>query len=114
MSTAQQAAADKVYNVLTQAQVEAFKRNGYHFPLRVITEAEAAGYRQKIEAFEAVHGLVMGTPFRNKPHLVFRWANELIRNPRILDAVEDLLGPDLLVWGSSFFIKDPQEPADVS
>ena len=114
MSVAQPVSATKVRKALTETQVEAFKRNGYHFPLRVITEAEAAAYRQKIEAFEAVHGLVMKTPYRNKPHLVFKWANELIRNPRILDAVEDLLGPDLLVWGSSFFIKEPLDPAYVS
>jgi non-heme Fe2+,alpha-ketoglutarate-dependent halogenase len=114
MSSAQPVSTAKKCKALTEAQVQAFKRNGYHFPMRVITEAEAAGYRQKIEAFEAVHGLVMATPYRNKPHLVFGWANELIHNPRILDAVEDLLGPDLLVWGSSFFIKEPQDPAYVS
>jgi len=114
MSSAHPVSTAKTCKALTEAQVEAFKRNGYHFPMRVITGAEAAGYRQKIEAFEAVHGLVMGTPYRNKPHLVFGWANELIHNPRILDAVEDLLGPDLLVWGSSFFIKEPQDPAYVS
>ncbi len=114
MSVAQPAAAVSAGKVLTEKQVEAFKRNGYHFPLRVISEAEATGYRKKIEAFEAVHGLVMKTPYRNKPHLVFRWANELIHSPRVLDAVEDLLGPDLLVWGSSFFIKEPNDPAYVS
>lgn len=114
MSSAQPASTAKIRKALTEAQVEAFKRNGYHFPVRVITQAEAAGYRQKIAAFEAVHDLVMKTPYRNKPHLVFGWANELIHNPRILDAVEDLLGPDLLVWGSGFFIKEPHDPAYVS
>lgn len=114
MIGAQSVPATKNCKALTEAQVEAFKRDGYHFPLRVIAEDEAAGYRQQIEAFESVHGLVMKTPYRNKPHLVFRWASELIRNPRILDAVEDLLGPDLLVWGSSFFIKEPHDPAYVS
>ncbi|HYM98795.1 MAG TPA: hypothetical protein VET25_03560, partial [Aestuariivirgaceae bacterium] len=68
MNVAQPVSETKIRKALTETQVEAFKRNGYHFPLRVITEGEAAGYRQKIEAFEAVHGLVMGTPFRNKPH----------------------------------------------
>lgn len=114
MSTAQQAAADKVYNVLTEAQVEAFKRNGYHFPVRVISVAEADAYREKIEAFEFDHGLIMKTPYRNKPHMVFNWVNQLIRHPRILDTVEDLLGPDLLVWGTSFFIKEPHDPAYIS
>ena len=114
MGTAQQAAADKVYKVLTQAQVEAFNRNGYHFPVRVISGAEANAYREKIEAFEFDHGLIMKTPYRNKPHMVFKWANQLIRHPRILDTVEDLLGPNLLVWGTSFFIKEPNDPAYIS
>jgi ectoine hydroxylase-related dioxygenase (phytanoyl-CoA dioxygenase family) len=56
----------------------------------------------------------MKTPYRNKPHLVFGWANRLVRHPKILDAVEDLLGPDLLVWGSGFFIKEPHDPAYIS
>jgi hypothetical protein len=38
------------------------------------------------------------------------WFNDLIRHPRILDAVEDLIGPDILVWTSTFFIKEPRSP----
>lgn len=100
--------------VLTREQVEAFGRNGYHFPVRVLPEQEAEDYRQKVEDYEFAHGLVMKSPFRNKPHLVFTWANRLVRDPRILDVVQDLLGPDLLVWGSSFFIKEPNDPAYIS
>jgi len=114
MGTAQQAAAEKAYNVLTPAQVEAFKRNGYHCPVRVISVAEADACREKIEAFEFDHGLIMKTPYRNKPHMVFKWVNQLIRLPRILDTVEDLLGPNLLVWGTSFFIKEPNDPAYIT
>ena len=36
------------------------------------------------------------------------WFNDLIRHPRILDAVEDVIGPDILVWTSTFFIKEPR------
>lgn len=114
MHNAQRTSTEKIARPLSTAQVEAFNRNGYHFPLRVLSEPEAIGYRRNLEAFEAEYGAVMKTPYRNKPHLVFKWANELIRNPKILDAVEDLLGPDLLVWGSSFFIKEAHDPAYVS
>ena len=114
MSNAQRAATSKVYKVLTEAQVEAFQRNGYHFPVRVISEAQADACRQKIETFEFDHGLIMKTPYRNKPHMVFKWANQLIRHPRILDTVEDILGPNLLVWGTSMFIKEPNDPAYIS
>ena len=35
---------------------------------------------------------------------------DLIRHPRILDAIEDIIGPDILVWTSTFFIKEPHSP----
>ncbi len=114
MSNAQRAVTGKIYKVLSEAQVDAFNRNGYHFPVRAISEAQADAYREKLENFEFEHGLIMKTPYRTKPHMVFKWANELIRNPRIVDAVEDILGPNLLVWGTSFFIKEPNDPAYVS
>ena len=38
------------------------------------------------------------------------WFNDLIRHPRILDAIEDVIGPDILVWTSTFFIKEPYSP----
>ncbi len=40
--------------------------------------------------------------------------NELIRHPRILDAVEDIIGPDILCWGTSFFIKEARNLGYVS
>jgi len=47
-------------------------------------------------------------------HLLFTWASELVRHPRILDAIEDLIGPDILCWTTNFFIKEPRDPAFVS
>jgi non-haem Fe2+, alpha-ketoglutarate-dependent halogenase len=114
MNSAERAQTARGGRVLTLQQVEAFDRNGYHFPVRVMSEDQALGYRRKLESFEAAKGLVMKTPYRNKPHLVFKWFNDLIRNPEILDAVEDILGGDLLVWGTSFFIKEPHDPAYIS
>lgn len=114
MNSAPAGAMAAAPRVLTREQVEAFGRNGYHYPVRVLSQPEADGYRQKIEDYEFAHGLVMKSPYRNKPHLAFTWANRLVRDPRILDVVEDLLGPDLLVWGSSFFIKEPHDPAYIS
>lgn len=114
METAQRSSQAGTRRRLTAEQVEAFNRNGYHFPLRVMSAEEADGYRRRLEEFEAQHGLIMKTPYRNKPHLVFKWVNELIGHPSIVDAIEDLLGPDLLVWGSSFFIKEPHDPAYIS
>ena len=54
-------------------------------------------YRRKLEAAEASLGGPLRGPLRNKPHLIFTWAADLVRHPAILDAVEDVLGPNLLV-----------------
>lgn len=105
---------DKAHRVLSKSQVEAFQRNGFHFPISVMPEALALELRAKLEAFEARHGLVMKTPYRNKPHLVFKWLNDLMRLPAILDPIEDLYGGNLLAWSSSFFIKEPHDPAYIS
>jgi len=99
---------------LTLAQVDAFARNGYHFPLTALSAEEALGYRRRLEQSEAALGGPMRGTLRSKPHLLFTWANELIRHPAILDAVEDILGPNLLAWSSSFFIKEARDPSYVS
>jgi non-heme Fe2+,alpha-ketoglutarate-dependent halogenase len=99
---------------LTPAQVDAFGRNGYHFPLRALSAEDALAYRRRLERSEAALGGPLRGSLRSKPHLLFTWANELIRHPAILDAVEDIYGPDLLVWSSSFFLKDARDPSYVS
>jgi hypothetical protein len=114
-STAGRVAGTREPKVLTRSQVEAFAREGYHTPLRALSTEEAAHYRAKLERFEAALGTpVMQTGYRNKPHLALTWADELIRHPKILDAVEDILGPNLLVWSSSLFVKEPHDPHYIS
>lgn len=100
--------------MLTQSQIDAYKRDGYIFPIDVLSPAEVAGYRQKLEAHEANAGGPIKGNLRQKPHLLFTWLNQLIRHPKILDAVQDIHGPDLLCWGTSFFIKEPGNPGYVS
>ena len=51
---------------------------------------------------------------RHKVHLLFTWANELARHPAILDAVEDVIGPDILCWSTTFFTKEAHSPSFVS
>ena len=48
-------------------------------------------------------------PLRHKTHLLFTWLNDLIRHPGILDPVEDIIGPNILCWGTSFFIKEARD-----
>ena len=100
--------------LLPEGAKEAFARNGYWFPVRVMDAAEAAAYRARLEAYERTAGGPIASNMRHKVHLLFTWAGALVRHPRILDAVEDLIGPDILCWTTNFFIKEPRDPAFVS
>lgn len=100
--------------LLSEQQVAAFERDGFLFPLRVMTREDAQAYRQRLEAYERSNGAPIASNMRHKVHLLFTWANALVHHPKILDAVEDVLGPDLLCWTSNFFIKEPGTPAFVS
>jgi chlorinating enzyme len=114
-TSASSAGTTREPRVLSRTEVEAFARNGYHFPVRALTPAQAQACRAKLDALETSLGTsVMKTSLRNKPHLVLTWADALVRHPRILDTVEDILGPNLLVWSSSFFIKDGPDPSYIS
>jgi non-haem Fe2+, alpha-ketoglutarate-dependent halogenase len=96
-----------VGKLLSDAQIRAYRRDGYLCPLTALAPAEAARYRAQLEAAEAAAGGGLPGPYRHKPHLVYTWAQELIRHPKILDAIEDVIGPDILAWESVFFIKEP-------
>jgi non-heme Fe2+,alpha-ketoglutarate-dependent halogenase len=88
--------------------VQAFRTRGFYAPVRALSPAEAARFRTRMDETEARYGRFDG-PMIQKPHLLFPWIDELIRHPGILDPVEDLLGPDLLVWTATFFIKEPHD-----
>jgi chlorinating enzyme len=99
---------------LTSTAVERYHRDGFYFPIPVLTPGEAGEYRRRLEAVEAAHGGTLTAEIRQKPHLLFTWLADLVRHPAILDVVEDVLGPNLLVWSTSFFIKGSRDSAFVS
>jgi len=101
-------------NLLTPEAVANYDRDGYCFPIRVLSSAEARRYRDELEAYEAATGAPIQSNMRHKIHLLFTWANELVRHPRILDAVEDIIGPDIICWTTNFFIKEANDPGFVS
>lgn len=94
-------------NVLTADQVGFFEANGYLTKLPVIGEAEAAVCRQRIEAYEAETGKTATETLHIKAHLYFTWLWELSRHPNLVGAVADLVGEDLFVLASRFWIKEP-------
>ena len=97
--------------VLTDAQVEQFHRDGFLHPVTVMTPEDALSSRRALEAAETRYGSIH---YIVKPHLVLTAADALAHNAVLLDAVEDLLGPDLMLWDSAYIIKEPQTEKFVS
>jgi ectoine hydroxylase-related dioxygenase (phytanoyl-CoA dioxygenase family) len=100
--------------LLSQAAVEAYRRDGFYSPVRVMSAADAQGYRAALEAHEAKLGQPLQSNMRHKTHLLFTWADALVHHPKVLDAVEDAIGPDILCWTTTFFIKEANSPGFVS
>lgn len=100
--------------VLTEAQVAAYHRDGFVGPVDLLSTAEAAELRRRIEAVEARWGDQIQSRCKIKAHLPFKFLCDVIAHPRLLDAVEDIIGPDILCWGSSFFQKEAHDPGFVS
>src|SRR2546422_4971306 len=101
---------------LSSVQTESYTRDGFLSPLAALTREQAGSYRGKLEAFEqAVGGPLTsdGTDprYRSRTHVLLTWVHALARQPAILDAVEDLIGPDILVYTSTWFIKEPDSTA---
>src|SRR5215210_1790946 len=93
--------------LLTEDAVARYRRDGVHWPVPVLSADEVAHYRGCLEGFERSQGGPLRGSMMFKTHLLFTWVDELIRTPKILDAVEDILGPDLLAWNTHWFIKEP-------
>jgi ectoine hydroxylase-related dioxygenase (phytanoyl-CoA dioxygenase family) len=95
---------------LSRENVAAFRERGILHPLPALSAEEAEALRRR---YEAQAGFIKGRN-NQKPHLLFTWLDALVRDPRVLQPVESLLGPDLLCWGAQFFAKPAGDAAYVS
>src|SRR5256885_1149604 len=98
---------------LFEAALAQYNEHGYYAAIRAMPAEEAETVRRQLQAHEAEYGMLKGS-MRHKSHLLFTWLDGLIRQPAILDAVESVIGPDILCWSSSFFIKEARDPGFVS
>jgi non-heme Fe2+,alpha-ketoglutarate-dependent halogenase len=103
---------------LTESQVERMARDGFLAPIPVFSADRARGYRRALERYEASVAdrpkeEVTFTLSRFKPHLLFTWLDEICHEPALLDAIEDLIGPDILVFSTAFFTKNARDSAYV-
>ena len=101
-------------NFLSDDEVERYRRDGFVHPVPCLAPGEAKRYRDALEDYERTSGTKSTLAIRGKGHLKMQLLYELVHDPRILDAVESVLGPDILCWGSSLFVKEPNDPAYVA
>ena len=99
---------------LTPEQITFFHNNGYLCPLDGLSSSEMVRYRQGFDEFEVREGGQISGNKRNKSHLFLTWLDDLVRHPSILDAVEDLIGPDILLYHGQWFVKEPRTEHYVS
>lgn len=106
---------------LSAQQAQFYDKNGYLFPIRVFDDAETAEFRQRFDDYtlenqERLKGLI---PRERRAvyaltHLLLPWVHKMVSHPRVLDAVEGAIGPNILVWESAWFVKFARDPAFVS
>ena len=100
--------------VLNEKQIEQYHDEGFIAPIRVMSEDEALKVKERVEEAEKAFPEEFNPENRNNLHLTFMVLDELAHNPIILDAVEDLIGPDFSLWSSVMFIKNPSTDHFVS
>ena len=99
---------------LSHAEITSYHETGYCTPVAVMPAELAGAYRARLDRVVAEYEPEVRAVLKMKSHLAIACLDELVRLPAILDAVEDLLGPDILVWSSSIFDKPPEDSSYVS
>lgn len=106
---------------LTAAEVRRYHEQGYHCPVRVLADEETAEFRHYFDAYFLHHRARLRallprqqTDVFLQTHTFLRWVYRLAAHPRVLDAVASILGPDILIWGSRWFPKQPRDPSFVA
>src|SRR5579863_853750 len=99
---------------LSQDQIARWERDGFLSPVEAFSREAAARWRARLEDFEAKSGQAFGNGRNFKPHLLFTWVDEIVHHPAVLDAVEDLIGPDIRLFHLSVWPKGPGDGAFVS
>jgi ectoine hydroxylase-related dioxygenase (phytanoyl-CoA dioxygenase family) len=96
---------------LSLEQVQLYRRDGFLAPIRIAGTDQAAAWRRELEESERKHGKLH---YLAKAHLVLDFAHRLASYSSVLDAVSSIIGPDILLWDSTFIIKEPGDGKKVS
>jgi non-haem Fe2+, alpha-ketoglutarate-dependent halogenase len=107
--------ANEQPQTLTRAQIEFFNRNGYLKGLRIFSEAEMAEQRRYFDDLLAQTLAAGGDSYSiSTAHLRYGKVYDLLTHPRLVAIVKDLLGENVVGWGSHYFCKMPGDGKRVS
>ena len=99
---------------LSEQQINFYNKKGYIAPINVLSKQEANEIRQEIEIIEEKWPNALQGIGRNYLHLISPVLNKVCLNNKILDAVESIIGKNILICGTTLFIKNPHEKGFVS
>lgn len=99
---------------LTPEQIASYEDNGFAFPIDVFSSDEVADIRERLAQIEALDPEAVSGQNRNNAHLAYDVFDEIVHHSAIADAVEDLIGPDILVLSSIVFAKEANSSGYVS
>ncbi len=110
-TTANATPATLVSDTSVASLVDDYLRDGVVWPVPIVDGEEAAQHRGELESAEATIGPLH---YINKIHTVMRSPYELATHPAVLDVVESFIGPDVLLYNSTYIIKEPGTDAYVA
>ena len=99
---------------LSEKQINQYNEDGFIAPINVLSVEEACEIREEIERIEKDWPNELEGLGRNYVHLISTVFDKIPHNPKILDAVESIIGENILICGTTLFIKDPDQKGFVS
>jgi non-heme Fe2+,alpha-ketoglutarate-dependent halogenase len=99
---------------LSSNQLKQYEDEGFVSPINIFSKEKANEIRNEIELIEKEIPGELDNSGRYNAHLISPLLDEVTHHPKILDAVQSLIGEDILVCGTTLFIKNPHEKGFVS
>ena len=99
---------------LTAEQLEEYSAAGFLHPIEVLDPGEAGWFRSQYDRVATLLGGAPKAVRMTQVHRFYRWAWDLAVHATVLDAVESVLGPDILVWSAQVFPKPARDPGYIS
>ncbi|MDC1033211.1 phytanoyl-CoA dioxygenase family protein [Candidatus Pelagibacter sp.] len=99
---------------LSENQLKQYEDEGFVSPINILSKEEAKEVRNEIELIEKELPEELEKSGRYNAHLISPLLDKITHNPEILDAVQSLIGENILVCGTTLFIKNPNENGFVS